>query len=343
MLGELFENFKRGIKSKIIEKGINPFKYCRKEFENSDLNIANLECVVSDYSNKQKPFSEFLRVPADFVYILKNNYINIVNLANNHFLDHGKYAFKQMIDVLNSNDIRTFGYSFNNFFQKQCMVIIEKNIKLGFLGYNLSNLPYSEVLDISKKINNIVAKEKEEVDLLILSLHWAYEYVNFPDCKFVDLGKNFLERGADIVYGHHSHQLQGVVNYQGKIFAPSLGNFIFDDRRKENRITGIMRITINKGLKLDFGLIPYYINRNFQPQRNDKFTVYVRSLNKIVADLMNDKLNKKKYSKKAIFHSRYGHIKNKIRIRLLFLINIKSYKGYIYKIFLKKIKTGKAY
>jgi len=339
MLGELFENYKKGVKSKIVEEKMNPFKFCRKEFANSDLNIANLECVISNHSDRQKPFSEFLRLPAQFAYILKNNYINIVNLANNHFLDHGRVAAKQMIEVLTAKGIKTFGYSFNNLFQKRSLIIIIRNIKLGFLGYNISNLPYSKVIDISKEIDIIITKEKKKVDLLILSLHWGYEYVNFPAYKFVTLGKNFLEKGADIIYGHHSHQLQGIVNYQGKIFAPSLGNFIFDNKLKECRITAILKVKIDPAnLRISYNIVPYYINDDFQPEKNIRYKQHIKKLNNLFKTIIecNSRAGKI-WDMKAFKKSQFGHLKNKLRIRLLFILRISNYHHYIWKIIKKKL------
>lgn len=268
MFGVLFENYKRGVKSKIIKKSINPFQYCKEEFEKSDLNIANLECVISDQSNREKPFSEFLRVPADSVNILRDNNVHVVNLANNHALDHGILALNEMIDVSNNNGIKTFGYSVNKYLQDKPLVINIKSAKLGFIGYNLANLSDTETSRNIIKINKIITSIREGVDVLVLYLHWAYEYVNFPASKFVNIGKSFIEKGVDILYGHHSHQLQGVIKYKSKIFAPSLGNFIFGNSLEENRVTSILQVKVNhETLRMNFELIPYFINRDFQPEK----------------------------------------------------------------------------
>ncbi|GAH64089.1 unnamed protein product, partial [marine sediment metagenome] len=186
----------RGVKSKIIKKNINPFRYCKKEFEKSDLNIANLECVISDQSNREKPFSELLRVPAGFVNILRDNNIHVVNVANNHALDHGIVAFNEMIDVLNNNGIRTFGYSLNKYFQDKPLVINIKRTKLGFIGYNLANLSdisdYPTAIEPVKKRSNILyigrmIKEKGIFEVLkIANLLKEFKFVfvgEFSDTK----------------------------------------------------------------------------------------------------------------------------------------------------------------
>ena len=51
MLGERFEKLNRGVISN-SKKGIDPFEFSRNELVASDLNIGNLECVVSASSQK---------------------------------------------------------------------------------------------------------------------------------------------------------------------------------------------------------------------------------------------------------------------------------------------------
>jgi len=345
MLGELFEQYKTGVKSRVADRGIDPFVHCREEFENSDLNVANLECVVADCSDKDEPFSEFVRVPTSFADLLSENHIHIVNLANNHSLDHGNDAFRQMVKVLNSKEIRTFGYSPNSLFQEECMVTVVRGFKIGFLGYNLSNLPYLKVLDISKSINNIVAREKKKVDLLVLSLHWAYEFVSFPAWRFVSLGKGFIERGADIIYGHHPHQLQGVVRYQGKIFAPSLGNFVFGRQFRKCRITAILKVKIDRSTKqLDYHVMPYYVNADFQPKKCARHERTVKKLNSLVDNIVNcTDRSGRKWDRKAFLVSQLNHLRNRIRVRLIFVLRILNYRPYIQKIIRKKLGRQSSY
>ena len=227
MLGEVFENFKRGVKQKIIEEKINPFEYCNDNFKKSDINIANLECVISNQSNREKPFSELMRVPNNFVSILKDNHIHLVNLANNHTLDHGELAFNDMVLNLNNAGIKSFGYGIDSLFQTEPLAVTVRGITIGFLGYNLANLNVSKLKVNALAISNVIKKTRNIVDILVLSLHWGYEYVQFPAPRFIRMGKKFLECGSDILYGHHSHYLQGVVKYKNRVFAPESRQFRF--------------------------------------------------------------------------------------------------------------------
>jgi len=345
MLGEVFENYKRGVKSSILKKKINPFEYCINEFEKSDLNIANLECVLSNFSNREMPFSELLRIPTCFVEILKKNKINVLNLANNHTLDHGIEAFNEMYNILNDHGIKTFGISINDFFQTKPLIVKIKGTNIGFFGYNLSNISDDELYKRIFKIIEIIRKERKSVDILVLSLHFGYEYSNIPAPKFVEICKKLIKEGTDILYGHHSHQLQGVLKYEGKIFAPSLGNFIFDNKLRENRLTAILKVTINPAdLRMNYEINPYYINDDFQPQRKIEYLPKVNKLNCILKSIVNSNYkSEKKWHIKANMKSQLGHLKNRIRMRLMFIFHINNYNPYILKIIKNKIKNGKLF
>ena len=41
------------------------------------------------------------------------------------------------------------------------------------------------------------------------------------------LYRRFIDSGADLVLGHHSHVVQGLEAYRGRLIAYSLGNFVF--------------------------------------------------------------------------------------------------------------------
>jgi poly-gamma-glutamate synthesis protein (capsule biosynthesis protein) len=71
-----------------------------------------------------------------------------------------------------------------------------------------------------------IRKLKSEVDVVVLSVHGAAEMVPWPSPQWQDLLRSFVDCGADIVHGHHSHIPQGYEVYQGKIIFYGLGNFL---------------------------------------------------------------------------------------------------------------------
>lgn len=327
MLGELIENYMKGLFTLIETKGIDPFKYAQPYLPLDEINILNLECVISDHTNRPKPYSEILRVPEKYVNILVRNNISIVNLANNHSLDHGTKAFEDMVDILNRNNIKYFGYYKDTKFQLKPLLISTNAGKVGIFGYNIANLSDNQLNIYFNKILEVIIKYKGVLDIIILSLHWANEYTNIPAPKFIQLGKKLIHAGVDILYGHHSHRLQGIINFQGGIFAPSLGNFIFSDTWKKNKLTAILKVTIDDTKqKKNYEIIPFYGNKYFQPVPQPNSTKKIKRLSRTLENLKCNRI----YELKIRSGIRFDRFIYRLRMRFLFILNYKNYGSHFF-------------
>ncbi len=104
---------------------------------------------------------------------------------------------------------------------------------------------------------------------MIVSFHWGGELVTELRDYQEALGRRAIDVGADLVFGHHPHVLQGVEVYKGKLIAYSLGNFAFGSYSKNARTSAILRVTFQgKGIKRA-ELIPINVFNHevaFQPQ-----------------------------------------------------------------------------
>lgn len=66
-----------------------------------------------------------------------------------------------------------------------------------------------------------------ETTLDIVMVHGGAEWATGPSQAQRDLYRRYLQAGADLVLGHHSHVTQGLEAHEGGLIAYSLGNFIF--------------------------------------------------------------------------------------------------------------------
>ena len=73
-----------------------------------------------------------------------------------------------------------------------------------------------------------VAAARKLADIVVCSFHWGISngYIELADYQ-VELGHLAIDVGADLVFGHHPHALQGIEVYKGKAIFYSLGNFSF--------------------------------------------------------------------------------------------------------------------
>jgi len=87
-----------------------------------------------------------------------------------------------------------------------------------------------------------VAALRNDVDIVVVAFHWGQTCygnarslrvpVELAPCLLcdyqVELGHAAVDAGADLVIGHHPHELQGLELYRGKLICYSLGNFAFE-------------------------------------------------------------------------------------------------------------------
>ena len=119
MFAELLENYHKGLRTVLEKRNIDPFEHVRPLLTESDFNVINLECVLSDSSILDRPFSEILIAPESSLRFLTDNRINVVNTANNHALDHGRKEFDRSVGILKGAGIHVIGYDAGSFFQEE--------------------------------------------------------------------------------------------------------------------------------------------------------------------------------------------------------------------------------
>jgi len=147
------------------------------------------------------------------------------------------------------------------------------------------------------KILEKVEKSKSEVDLLIVSLHWGWkkEHMPMPSKDQVKLGHKIIDQGADIILGHHSHVFQPVELYKGGVIAYSLGNFIFDMWRLENRLGGILEISIYENHDMNITVFPTIIKK----YSIERYDTYSEKIEDLIVDKIEPIPNNEKYKKEV--------------------------------------------
>jgi poly-gamma-glutamate synthesis protein (capsule biosynthesis protein) len=110
-------------------------------------------------------------------------------------------------------------------------------------------------------------KIRNEVDTVIVSLHWGDEFIQKPSPEEIMVARELINVGADLIIGHHPHVLRGIEHYKQGIIVYSLGNFVCDmiwDKHLCESL--IFSCTITKEGIGKVELVPIYINNNYQPE-----------------------------------------------------------------------------
>jgi gamma-polyglutamate biosynthesis protein CapA len=321
-------------KQNILERLKNEPKSILKEVEpflsNSDITFGNLECVISnDFHGDFEKDPNFIIAPAKALELLNYGNFNIINLANNHILDHGKKKAMETKKLLEEQNIQTIGSPNSNTDE---MVIFEiKNKKIGFLGYNLCPVG-SKKVNVTDMVKSI-KKNSGLMDITIVSVHWGwgYEHMTIPAPHEISIGHKIIDSGADIVLGHHSHVLQPIELYKDKLIAYSLGNFIFDMWRKENRIGAILEISIDTNNNISINIIPseqinYQIKLKLSKSEElNKYLIFEKIKSETYENYRSHANKKrKKHQKEVLNYYLANFYKFSLKINLFYLNNLKS-------------------
>jgi len=230
----------------------------RKHLKDTDILFGNFESIIhKDFNGNISKDPKLLATTEKSIDLLKYGGFDVLNLGNNHIFDHGVENAENTEKILRKNDFNIIGSPTNA--EEKLLVVKKNDLKIGFLGYNLCD--QENKTEVSKVLDD-VKNSRDEVDLLVVSLHWGWgkEHMSIPSKEEIKLGRGIIDNGADIVLGHHSHVFQPVEIYKGKVIAYSLGNFIFDQWRIENKVGGILEIYINENFEMRVKLIPTIID-----------------------------------------------------------------------------------
>lgn len=163
--------------------------------------------------------------------------VDIVGLANNHAFDYGPDSLTDTLATLDGAGIARVGAGENLDEAKAPYYYIVNGIKIAIVAGSAID-PYSTrgakenqsgVFQIFNTVSmsREISTAKEKADYVIAYVHWGHESTTELTGGQKSMGKAFVDAGADVVVGMHSHCMQGLEYYKGKLIVYSLGNFTF--------------------------------------------------------------------------------------------------------------------
>ena len=237
----------------------------QSEMQNADITMVNEEFPFSNRGTQAQDKQFTFRVDPGYVKILQEMGIDVVTVANNHALDYGTDALSDTFQTLDNAGIAYVGAGDNLERASQPYVIKAGGKTFGFLAasrvipevsWNIDNRQPGMLCTYdSAELCNAIQKAKETCDYVVVYVHWGIERENTPQDYQRQLGKAYIDAGADMVIGAHPHVLQGIEYYNGKPIVYSLGNYIFN---QEINSTVLLKTTITPENETTLQLIPAY-------------------------------------------------------------------------------------
>lgn len=239
--GDLVINQSYDASNKIDQSVIDLFSQC-------NCNIVNLEAPITDSESKITKTGPHLKSDKQYTLdVMKKLNIHMVALANNHVKDYDEVGVLDTISFCENNGINAIGAGANIKEASETTILNTPEGKIAII--NIAENEWSSAdectagangMDLIKDYNSI-KKAKENYDFVIVIVHGGLEYYNLPSPKVQQRYKFYVDSGASLVVGHHTHCISGFEYYKDVPIYYSLGNFLFTkESRFEEWYTGIV-------------------------------------------------------------------------------------------------------
>ena len=236
------------------------------EFENADLSIVNLECPLVEESSPIEKNGPVLGAESGCITALKEVGIDVLNLANNHIMDHGPQGLENTLKVCVDSQILTVGAGRTLEDANKMLIQTIGNIRIGIMAvaeheFSIARKAYwgANPFDLVNMIRT-VATYRKEIDYLIILIHGGNEYYPLPSPRLSNVCRFLVEMGADAVIVQHTHCPGCFEEYQGSFIVYGQGNLVFDKLKPPYSSWNkgfLVRLSIEGSGKHSMTVIPY--------------------------------------------------------------------------------------
>jgi poly-gamma-glutamate synthesis protein (capsule biosynthesis protein) len=194
-------------------------------------------------------------------------------VATNHIKDCGittcgDRAFFDTLENLRRVGIQPVGAGNNLAEAMQPVVATVNGVRFGFVSlgqieqggvYAAADRPGIAVLT-QENVKAAIEMARQVSDVVIVMPHWGPEDVSSPNWIQRNLAHQIVESGANLVVGNHTHVVQGIQMIAGIPVFYGLGNFVFDQWRREHKQGVILKVMFEGARYVGYDLIPTHVD-----------------------------------------------------------------------------------
>ncbi len=282
------------------------FAYTKDEIRSADLAIGVLEGPLPgdpslfSTSNFADGKELYLGFPDEWAVAIRDAGFDLVTTSNNHLLDRGLDPALRTLDVLDEIGLSSTG-SYRSAADKEARhihLIEEDGLRIAVLSYTYgsnfyetTDLLHGSLSYISSFLVDPSDPDYEQVresvrsdfsaakalspDLIVVLPHMGTQFLDAPDAYQTAWRDNFLEFGADIILGDHTHSVQPAFleTYDGRttFTAYCPGNYANIFREYNGDASALIEVYIDRSTKrpIGGGIIPMWtsctLDGNYRP------------------------------------------------------------------------------
>jgi len=232
----------------------------------ADIAVANLECPLIGKPTPIMKTGSVLGAPTFCAKALKNAGLSLVNLANNHILDHGSTGLSSTLIACSAANLGTFGAGSNLDEAKRIVVREVNGTRIGFMGlaeheWSIAGTDRAGANPLDPiKFTRDIRDQNGSFDFLIVFVHGGLEHRPYPTPRIRETCRFLVEQGAGAVFCHHSHCPGCYERYLDAYIVYGQGNLIFDidPPPTEHWNRGfLVRLILDEKLASSMELVPY--------------------------------------------------------------------------------------
>jgi poly-gamma-glutamate capsule biosynthesis protein CapA/YwtB (metallophosphatase superfamily) len=249
----------------------------RRLFKDAELAVVNHEQpVTGGWAHHTKGF-RFSGKP-ELTRIFTRAGVDYLSLANNHIGDYGAKGIRDSRRILKEYGLAVGGAG-KDLDQARKVDLLEAN------GTQVAIIPCLDFVKVywaeaeragatpcvDQYIRKDIRKAKRAgADVVIVFPHWGVEYTRQPLPSMRKHAARWVDAGADLVLGAHSHVAGAIEDIEGVPVLYSLGNLIFDQHWSTNTMESTLLVATFHGHDLvELRLRPYIIHDTSQPNLLD--------------------------------------------------------------------------
>lgn len=269
------------------------FEYTKEYIESADYAMGVFEgvCGGAEFGYSSSNYDDYktlyVNYPDEFAYAVKDAGFDLVTLANNHLLDAGIDGAKRTVEVLDSLGLDNIGA-----FDNHIKFVAVKGINIAILSYTYGINGYDENEILGSNITSLLVPADSEnydsvfesikqdfesckshnADVIVVLPHWGEQFLNKPDEFQQFWQEKFIEFGADVILGDHSHSVEPVfIDSDNKFTLYCPGNYTNVYREHNGDCSSLVEVYIDAETKQVTGgsIIPMWIcaqlNGNYRP------------------------------------------------------------------------------
>ncbi|MBP5385718.1 MAG: CapA family protein, partial [Lachnospiraceae bacterium] len=220
----------------------------------ADIMMANNEFAYSDRGSPTAGKKYTFRADPAHVTKLNEMGVDLVALANNHAYDWGPDALMDTFDILEGADVPYVGAGRNLAEAMQPVYIKVNGRTLAYVAATqIERTPNPDTKEATEdspgvlrtldpsKFLTVIEEAEQNADFTIVYVHWGSENTDLVEASQRELAEKYVDAGADLIIGDHSHCLQGIDYVKDVPVFYSLGNFWFNSKTVD---TCIVTVTV---------------------------------------------------------------------------------------------------